>query len=179
MQLETQRLLLRPVKLTDAEDMYEYSKNPDVGPNAGWAPHTCLAETKEIIRSVFLNRSGVWGICLKEDDRIIGTVGLTDDTKRANPAGRMLGYSLSKAHWGKGYMTEAAHAVVRYGFEALKLDLISAYCFPYNQRSSNVMRKLGFEYEGRLKMATRNPDGRVLDNDCYVLTAERYFHIGI
>jgi len=176
MRLETERLILRPVRMTDAEDMYAYSKDPHVGPNAGWQPHSCLSETKDIIRHVFLDRPGVWGICLKEEDKLIGTVGLTDDTKRANPNGLMLGYSLSKAHWGKGYMTEACRAVVAYGFDALRLDLISAYCFPHNHRSGNVLTKLGFAYEGRLRMATRMEDGRILDNDCYVLTSQKYYN---
>ena len=173
----TARLLLRPVTLKDAGDMYEYSKNPDVGPNAGWKPHCSIFETREVIRSVFLKRPNVWGIVDGASGKLIGSVSIVEDNKRNNPATRMLGYALSKEYWGKGIMTEAAGAVVCYGMEKLKLDLISAYCYPYNTRSSNVMKKLGFVYEGRLARAERCFDGRVMDHDCYALTAERYYEL--
>lgn len=81
----------------------------------------------------------------------------------------MLGYAISEKHWGKGIMTEAVKAVIKYGFENLKLDLISAYTYPFNTRSKKVLEKNGFKYEGTLKQAEKLYNGKIYDNDCYVL----------
>ncbi len=71
-------------------------------------------------------------------------------------------------------MTEAAGAVVTYGFETMHLDLISATCYPFNVRSRRVLEKLGFRYEGTLAQAEKRYDGKVLDKDCYSLSKEAY-----
>jgi putative acetyltransferase len=61
-------------------------------------------------------------------------------------------------------------AVLRFGFEELGLDLISAYCYPFNKRSQRVLEKCGFRYEGCLRLAEKRYDGKVLDNNCYAIT---------
>lgn len=167
--LETQRLLLRPIEQDDAQDIFAYASEPDVGPNAGWKPHENLDETLEIIETVFLHQQAVFGIVLKETGTMVGSIGLVGDPKRQNEQARMLGYALSAKQWGRGYMTEAAAAVVRHGFETMGLDLISAYCYPLNERSQRVLDKLGFQYEGRLAQCEQLYTGEVLDNECYRL----------
>lgn len=140
MVLETQRLL-RPIERDDAQDILAYPS----GPNAGWKPHENLDEMLEIIESVFLHQQAVFGIVRKETGRMVGSIGLIDDPKRQNEQARMRGYALSTKQWGRGCMREAAAAVVRYGFETMDLDLISAYCYPLNERSHKVLGKLGFQ----------------------------------
>ncbi|MFA6745710.1 MAG: GNAT family N-acetyltransferase [Bacteroides graminisolvens] len=66
-------------------------------------------------------------------------------------------------------MTEAVLALLHFGFEELKLELISAYCYPSNDRSKNVLKKCGFHYERRLSLAEQRYDGIVLDNECYAV----------
>lgn len=66
-------------------------------------------------------------------------------------------------------MTEAAAAVTNYGFKTLNLDLISAYCYPHNKRSQNVLKKLGFKYEGTLSLCEKSYIGTVYDDECYAL----------
>ena len=107
MELNTQRLILRPITLDDAPAFFAYSKNPNVGPNAGWKPHETLEETIEIIKTVFLSQKHVFGIVLNHAPTLIGSIGLIDDPKRQNKHAQMLGYAIGEPYWGQGYMTEA------------------------------------------------------------------------
>ncbi|NDV58415.1 GNAT family N-acetyltransferase [Bacteroides sp. 519] len=169
MNIETERLLLRPIIESDADDIYEYSKNKNVGINAGWEAHKSIEETREVMKTVFLNQESVFGIVLKETGKLFGTIGLITDPKRKNEKVRMIGYAIGEDYWGKGYMTEAVTALLRFGFEELNLDLISAYCYSYNEGSKNVLKKCGFRYEGRLYLAERRYDDEVLDCECYAI----------
>lgn len=168
--IETERLLLRPFRESDAEAFFKCCQNPNIGNNAGWKPHDSLEESQEILRSVFISQSGIWAIILKEDRRLIGSVGIIPDSKRENPQARMLGYWLDESHWGKGYMTEAVQSVLDYGFNTLQLSLITANCYPHNERSQQVLKRHGFIYEGTLHQAELTYDGHLYDHQCYYLT---------
>ena len=159
--IETERLLLRPFRESDAEAFFKCCQNPNIGNNAGWKPHGSLEESQEILRSVFISQSGIWAIILKEDGRLIGSVGIIPDPKRENPQARMLGYWLDESHWGKGYMTEAVQSVLDYGFNTLQLNLITANCYPHNERSQQVLKRHGFIYEGTLHQAELTYDGHL------------------
>lgn len=168
--IETERLILRPVMESDAEDIFNYCRNPNVGINAGWKPHESIEETREIMNLVFLGQENVFGMVLKETNKLFGTIGLIPDPKRQNDKARMIGYAIGEPYWGQGFTTEAVRAMLRLGFEELNLDLISAYCYPYNEASRKVLKKCGFEYEGLLRLAEERYDGVVLDNECYAIT---------
>lgn len=170
--IETERLILRPITEDDAEAIYEYSQNENVGFNAGWKPHESIEETREIMNLIFLNKESVFGIELKETGKLFGSIGIIPDPKRENSKARMLGYAIGEKYWGNGYATEAVRAVLRFGFEEQKLRLISAYCYPFNERSKNVLKKCGFHYEGRLCLAEERFDGSVVDNECYAILAD-------
>jgi RimJ/RimL family protein N-acetyltransferase/esterase/lipase len=167
--LRTERLLLRPIVDQDAAAIFEYSKGANVGPNAGWKPHESIEETQEIMKDIFLNKDGVFGIVLLDSGTLIGSIGIITDPKRENDQTRMLGYAIGEEYWGCGYTTEAARAVIAHGFDELQLDLISAYCYPHNERSKNVLKKLGFQYEGTLSQCEKLYNGKIYDNDCYAL----------
>jgi len=175
MMIETERLILRQIVDSDADDIFAYSRGQNTGRDAGWKPHETLEETRAIMQEIYLGQESVFGIVLKETGCMIGSVGLIDDPLRENDSVRMLGYALGEAFWGKGFMTEAAAAVVAYGFEEMQLDLISATCYPENVRSRRVLEKLGFRYEGTLARAERRYDGQVMDKECFSVTKERYF----
>lgn len=172
--LETKRLLLRPLTMADAPQVYAYSREQNVGPNAGWKPHESIGETRGVLKAVFLGRDGIFAMVLRETDRIIGSVGLLPDPKRQNDAAMMLGYAMSETQWGRGLMPEAADAVLHYGFDTLGLALISAYVYPDNRRSARVLEKLGFTREGRLRRCEELYNGRILDNDCYSLLRQEF-----
>lgn len=173
MLLQTERLLLRPIVDADAIQIYEYSKDPIVGPAAGWKPHSSIDETRVVMDTLFIDRP-VFGIVLRQTGVLFGTIGLVADPKRENPAAMMLGYASGSLYWGNGYMTEAARRVVRYAFEQCQTELLSVYCYSFNRRSQRVIEKCGFDYEGCLRRASVLFDGTVCDEMCYSLTRERY-----
>ena len=109
--IKTDRLLLRHIYESDAEDLFEYGNEPNVGPNAGWKPHTDMEETLQIMEQVFVGKENVFGMVLKDSGKMIGSIGLIDDPRRNNPHAMMLGYAMSEHYWGKGLMTEVARAI--------------------------------------------------------------------
>lgn len=146
--IETERLVLRKWKETDAESLFEYAKDPDVGPIAGWPPHRSEEESLDVIRNV-LNGAECYAICEKGSDRAIGAIelilnGHTDKTKCDDEC--ELGYWLGKPFWGRGYMPEAARAILRRGFEELGMNIIWCGYYEGNQKSKRVQEKLGFVY---------------------------------
>ena len=146
--LKTPRLILRPWQETDAESLYEYAKNPNVGPIAGWPPHKDLEESLNIIRTVF-GGAECYAICLKEDNRAIGAIelklnGTTDMTDRDDEC--ELGYWIGQPFWGNGYMPEAAKELLRHGFEDLDMKTIWCGYYDGNSKSKRVQEKVGFLY---------------------------------
>ncbi|MGI6086124.1 MAG: GNAT family N-acetyltransferase [Acetivibrionales bacterium] len=171
--LESERLILRPFKEDDLDDFYEYAKNPNVGPNAGWKPHDSKEESSEILKE-FMEKDEVWAIADRKTNRVIGSIGLHHDRKRDNKKAKMLGYVLAEPYWGKGLATEAAKRVIQYAFEELELDLLSVYHYPFNNRSKRVIEKCGFHYEGTIRGASTLYDGSVCDDVCYSMTRQEY-----
>jgi [ribosomal protein S5]-alanine N-acetyltransferase len=171
--LETERLLLRPFEETDLDDLYEYAKGPHIGPNAGWEPHKSKEVSQTILKK-FIEEDEVWAIVYKEDNKVIGSLGLHKDSLRSAEDLKMLGYVLSEDYWGKGIMTEAVKATIRYAFENLDIKLITIHHYPFNSRSKRVIEKSGFLYEGTLRHATKLYDGSVYDLVCYSMTREEW-----
>ena len=147
--IETERLILTPwtESREDAEGLYAYAKDPDVGPNAGWKPHESIEESAMIIKEMFIPET-TWAIREKETGKIVGSIGLMPDRRREDVNSREMGYSLAKDCWGKGYMTEAVNKVVSVCFEDLMLNRVEAGVIPTNVASKNVMKKIGFTYIG-------------------------------
>jgi ribosomal-protein-alanine N-acetyltransferase len=172
--LETERLALRPWRPEDLDDLYEYAKNPNVGPNAGWKPHESREESAGILRK-FMDQGEVWALEFRESGKVMGSVGLHADRFREGINGRMVGYVLSEDCWGRGLMTEAVRRVVRYAFEEMGLDILSVYHYPHNMRSRRVIEKCGFHHEGALRMTGKIYDGTVRDSVCYSITRDEYF----
>ena len=148
MQLETERLILRPWVDADAESLYEYAKDPAVGPIAGWPPHKSTEESLNIIRTVF-NDSECYAVCEKNSNQAIGAVALkrnghTDMTEKEDEC--ELGYWLGKPFWGRGYIPEAAAELIRHGFEDLGMTTIWCGYYDGNEKSKRVQEKLGFVY---------------------------------
>ncbi|WP_422486436.1 GNAT family N-acetyltransferase [Gudongella sp. DL1XJH-153] len=173
--LETDRLIIRRFKLSDLNDFYEYARDPAVGPDAGWDYHRSKDESLFILHK-FSKSNDIWAIELKENSKVIGSIGLHRDKKRENKSARMMGYVINAKYWGQGYATEASKRLVRYAFDVLKVDIISAYHYPHNERSKAVIIKCGFSYEGTLKCATVTYDGKVYDELCYSITKDEYLN---
>lgn len=147
--LKTERLILRPWVESDAESLYEYAKDPDIGPIAGWQVHTSVENSLEIIRTVF-SAPEVYAVCLKEDNIAIGCIGLqlkgsTSLTNRDDEC--ELGYWIGKPFWGNGYIPEAAREMLRHGFEDLGMTKIWCSYYDGNLKSKRVQEKCGFRYQ--------------------------------
>ena len=127
--LETKRLILRRWEDSDAESLYEYASDPDVGPIAGWPAHRSIEESRDVIRNV-LNGNEAYAVCLKADNRAVGAIelklnGHTDMTDRDDEC--ELGYWIAKPLWGRGLITEAAGELLRHAFEDLGMTKVWAW----------------------------------------------------
>ena len=172
-QLETDRLLLRGWERKDAHALYEYAKNPNVGPAAGWKPHESVRESRTIIDQLFRTNT-TWAIVHKATGRIIGSIGLEPDKLRTNIRSRELGYSLSEDYWGEGIMTEAAQRIISYAFDEMSLIILMIRTSTTNRRSQRVIEKCGFKYEGTLRQAYKIYDGTLRDTMVFSMTREEY-----
>ncbi|URM34760.1 GNAT family N-acetyltransferase [Cytobacillus firmus] len=144
--LETEHLVLRKITLDDAEEMYLYASNEEVTRYVTWDTHSSISDTIEFINSFLPKYDAPWGIELKENGKFIGTVHFVWWHPEHNSA--EIGYVLSKEYWGKGLITEAARAIISFGFESMNLVRIQARCFLENKGSERVMEKLGMSFEG-------------------------------
>ncbi len=149
MKLETERLILRRWEDSDAESLYEYAKDPDVGPIAGWPVHQSVEESLDVIRNVFNGREA-YAVCLKTDKKAIGAIelklnGHTDMTNREDEC--ELGYWLGKPFWGQGIMPEAVGEMLRHVFEDLGMSKIWVGYYEGNTKSKRVQEKCGFRYQ--------------------------------
>ena len=148
MELITERLLLRPWKETDAESLYEYAKDPEVGPIAGWPVHTSVENSREIIREV-LSAEETYAVCMKEDGKAIGSIGLmigTASNLNLPDTEGEIGYWIGVPFWGQGFIPEAVRELLCHGFEDLKLNKIWCGYFEGNIKSKRVQEKCGFIY---------------------------------
>lgn len=147
--LETNRLILRPWDLSDAENLFEYANDPDVGPIAGWREHKSVDESREVIADI-LSKPETYAVCLKTDNRAIGCIGLklnrdTDMTECDDEC--ELGFWIGKAFWGQGLIPEAAEELIRHAFEDIGMTAVWCGYYDGNEKSKRVQEKLGFIYK--------------------------------
>ncbi|MBE6555668.1 MAG: GNAT family N-acetyltransferase [Ruminococcaceae bacterium] len=149
-QLETERLLLRPMRVTDAQDMFEYAKSEEVTRYLLWRPHPDVAYTRSYLEYLAgryrLGTCYEWAVTLKQEKRMIGTCGFASISCPDNTA--ELGYVLNPRYRGMGLMPEAAKRVMRFGFDVMNLHRIEARYMVGNDASLQVMKKLGMRFEG-------------------------------
>ena len=146
--METERLILRRWREEDAEDLYTWARDPEVGPIAGWPPHRSAEESREIIRTV-LSAPEAYAVCRKTDGRAVGSIqlklnGKTDFTDRDDEC--ELGFWIGKPFWGQGLIPEAAQALLRRAFEDLGMRKVWCAYYDGNEKSKRVQEKLGFHY---------------------------------
>ncbi|MBR4474715.1 MAG: GNAT family N-acetyltransferase [Oscillospiraceae bacterium] len=147
--LKTERLILRRWEDSDAESMFEYAKDPDIGPIAGWPAHQSMEESRDAIRNV-LHGKEAYAICLKEDNKAIGAIelklnGRTDMTERDDEC--EVGYWIGKPFWGQGLMPEAVKEILRHAFEDIGMTKVWVGYYEGNTKSKRVQEKAGFRYQ--------------------------------
>jgi RimJ/RimL family protein N-acetyltransferase len=146
--LETPRLLLRPWREDDAEALYQYARDLDVGPAAGWPPHMSVENSREILRGV-LSEPVTWAVVPKEIGLPVGSLSVMADgvSGRKLPENEAeIGYWIGKPYWGRGLIPEAVRRAQRYAFEELGMARLWCGYFDGNEKSKRVQEKCGFVY---------------------------------
>lgn len=144
--LETERLILRTLNLDDLDDFFSYCIKPNIGPNAGWRPHETKTESLAILQ-MMIKENEVWGIELKENHHLIGTIGLhVRNFENAIANQKEIGYVLDDTYWHQGLMTEAVRKVIAYAFEVEELTKVLCGHATSNLRSKHVIERTGFTY---------------------------------
>ena len=148
MEFITERLILRPWQESDAERLFEYAKDPEVGPIAGWPVHTSVENSLDIIRNV-LSVDETYAVCLKDDNRAIGSVGLIPPMQSHTKAAAdeiEIGYWLGVPFWGNGYIPEAVKRLQQHAFEDLGCNAMWCGYYDGNEKSKRCQEKCGFIY---------------------------------
>ena len=152
-QLETSNLILRRMKVTDADAIFEILSDDQVTQYYDDASFTDVSQAGDQIQAWengFVNRRCIrWGIVRKDDDRIIGSCGYYGFHLWHMRAS--IGYELARPFWRQGIMTEALHAIIDLGFGEMGLNRIEAVVMPENKASIKLLEKLGLNNEGLLK----------------------------
>jgi len=173
--LKTKRLILRLWKKSDLDDFFEYASVPGVGEMAGWPHHEDKEVSKAILQS-FIDNGDVYAIVLKENKKVIGSLGVHDraidsDFKADNQ--RMIGFALSKAYWGQGLIPEAVQEVTNYAFEKLRVNILWCSHFVENLQSQRVIQKCGFTFYGKGVYEAKLLD-KSFDEIKYIMTKNDY-----
>jgi len=151
--INTSRLSLRWIRSEDVDDFYAVYSNPEVMRYWSTPPLTNRDATSKLIDEIHegIERDDMlkWGIALRSNDKLIGSVTLfhIDLTHRRAE----IGYAQCREYWGQGYMQEALRAVLNHAFVMLNLHRIEADVDPRNAASVRTLERLGFQREGYLR----------------------------
>lgn len=162
--LETPRLRLRPYSEPDIPELLPLIGTREVAATTMRIAHPYTEQDARAFLDLIQDSNRIWlAITLRDDARQIGGIGLTVDRQHQHAE---LGYWLAAPYWGKGYATEAAREMLRYGFEDLDLHRIFASHFKHNPASGNILRKLGMHHEGCQREHLRKWD-EFVDSELY------------
>ena len=173
MTLETERLILRPWEETDAEECYTYAKDSRVGPAAGWAVHTSVENSRQVIRDVLMAEES-YAIVLKETGLPIGSISLHHNDLASKDDEAELGYWLGVPYWGRGLVPEAARELLRHAFDDLKLERVWCAYYDGNEKSKRVQEKLGFKYQWTTEDVSVPQLGEIRKGHVNLLTREKW-----
>jgi RimJ/RimL family protein N-acetyltransferase len=172
--IETERLIIRPYTLGDAEDAYRVNLDPDVSRYTGDGGVKSREEMYNLLENTTLADYKKYGygrmaVIYKPDNQYIGFCGLKflPDMNTVD-----IGYRFAKKYWGMGIATESARPFIQYGFEMLQLKEIIGLVVPENVASSNVLKKLDFQFRQLLDYE----EERVEE---YVITHSKFLQINL
>ena len=154
--LTSERLTIRPWDDFDADELYELAKEPEIGFWCGWEPHKHIRDTFFALHN-FLECEEIYAVCLKNDNKIIGSIGLhfhTDLTKKDDEC--ELGFWIGKPFWNNGYAIEASRRIITHAFEDLNISKIWCGRYDGNEKSKHVQEKLGFVYLHQYNVSNLN-----------------------
>jgi len=140
--IETERLIIRPISIDDAQDVFEWASDPVVNKYMPYPLHENVCQAQEWINS--LQGRNEFVFCAKNSGEVIG--GGSMSYKEEYQAYE-LGYNLKRKHWGFGYATEASKAMIQWAYENLGAHDFFARHANANYASGNVIKKCGFQFE--------------------------------
>ena len=167
-QLETERLVLRKPRTDDAPAIFAgWAQDKEVTRYLTWRPHQRIEETQEFVRSCL----SAWEqetrfpymITLKVTDEVIGMI---DPRIEGSKMG--IGYGAARAHWGKGYITEATRAIIDWAFQQPAIYRVYATTDVENIASRRVLEKVGMQSEGILRKFILHPNSSDIPRDSYM-----------
>jgi ribosomal-protein-alanine N-acetyltransferase len=168
--IQTERLNLRRITEDDLDDMFLLRSNLDAMKHISRPVSVSNSEVLALIQKVEAGINGntgiVWGICLNQSNRVIGTIGFHRIEKENYRA--EIGYMLLPEFWSNGIMSEAIKEVIKHGFNSMNLHSIEANIDPLNSRSKNILLKFGFKKEAYFK-ENLYFNGKFLDSEIYSL----------
>jgi [ribosomal protein S5]-alanine N-acetyltransferase len=150
--LTTERLILRDFVESDWEAVLAYQKDPLYLRYNEWTSRTG-EEVREFVQMFLDHQKQIprikfqFAVTLKSNGQLIGNCGVRRNSSEELEGD--IGYELDPKHWGKGYATEAARAVMHFGFSQMHLQRISAWCVADNVGSAHVLEKLGMQLKAR------------------------------
>ncbi|WP_432512262.1 GNAT family N-acetyltransferase [Kineococcus sp. SYSU DK001] len=155
-ELTTERLLLKAFTPDDVEAVHAYAGDPEVCRYTDWGPNTA-AQSQTFVDDVLAASAAeradsvTWAVTVTGDGAgaVVGACSVTITSREHRRAA--MGYVLARAHWGRGYATEAAAAVLRFAREDWGSARVEATCRPGNVASQRVLRKIGMQQEGLLR----------------------------
>lgn len=151
MQIVTKRLIIRDFVRDDWESVHQYASDEQVTEYMEWGPNA-EKDTKQFIEHTLLmqqqnpRKDYEFAVVLRDTSELIGGCGIHIDQSNGE-----IGYCFNPDYMGKGYATEAARALLKFGFNDIGLHRIFAKCRPQNVRSANLMKRLGMKQEGHLR----------------------------
>ena len=168
--LETKRLKLRKLCMDDAEDIFLMRTNEDAMKYIHKTKLKSIEDAKELINKMNEPDRIQWGINLKNEIKILGTIGYHRIEKEHYRA--EIGYMLHPQNWKTGIMSEAIAAIINYGFEEIKLHSIEAVINPENNASRKILEKFNFTKEAYFK-ENFFFDGKFYDSEVFSLLNEK------
>lgn len=174
--IETARLILRHWQESEADSLFKYAGDPDIGPIAGWAPHTSVENSLKIIRTVF-SAPETYAVVLKETGEPVGSCGIMFADSLHSAAMRQgeaeIGYWIGKPYWGQGLIPEAVNTLLDRCFNELALDAVWCGYYDGNSKSKRVCEKCGFKYH-HTNHDILSPLGDRRTEYFYIMTKEDY-----
>lgn len=179
--IETDRLILRPWREVDAEALFRYASDPDIGSIAGWPPHTSVENSLEIIRTVF-SVPETYAVVLKDPEEPVGSCGIMFSNS-LHSAGMQqneaeIGYWIGKPYWGQGLIPEAVKALLLRCFNDLCIDAVWCGYYDGNIKSKRVCEKCGFRFH-HTNNDIVSPLGDRRTEHFYIITKEDYHALHI
>ncbi len=156
--LDTEHLKLRKLNIGDVSAIHEYASDPEVASHTSWDVHRSQEDTRQYVNTLLqrqeLGLAAIWAITEKGGDgRLIGECGfrtISPESARAE-----IVFVLNRKHWGKGYMSQATHAVLKFAYGTMGLNRVEALVDGEDIATMRVLKRSEMRLEGTMRQAVR------------------------